>query len=276
MRNPSNDTKKFTLTLDKLTGTFPVAKDMKKVLIYPYTAENDDQVYNYGDKITIELAPLEVVIMKFSSQEEIVPQLLYGRFESNNELLLFFDERIYTDISLVSSDEKIKDIEILEDYSTLKIIFENPVEKAFVSLTVKNAFGEMNGVEFDGKYYENFICDDNIIPSARDFSIQFTVEDVDDGELLSAQNLGVSVNDKLGVISFGERKSRGDIELQKGDLITVVCEPNGLAKLYVNGELSSSAYNEFLCNELKGSEIQLSENATNLTVISKALSFKEI
>ena len=276
LRNPSNDTKKFTLTLDKLTGTFPVAKDMKKVSIYPYTAENDDQVYNYGDKIAIELAPLEVVIMKFSSQEEIVPQLLYGRFESNNELLLFFDERIYTDISLVSSDEKIKDIEILEDYSTLKIIFENPVDKAFVSLTVKNAFGEMNGVEFDGKYYENFICDDNIIPSARDFSIQFTVEDVDDGELLSAQNLRVSVNDKLGVISFGERKSRGDIELQKGDLITVVCEPNGLAKLYINGELSSSAYNEMLCSELKGSEIQLSEKVTNLTVISKALSFKEI
>ena len=126
------------------------------------------------------------------------------------------------------------------------------------------------------KYYENFICDDNIIPSARDFSIQFTVEDVDDGELLSAQNLRVSVNDKLGVISFGERKSRGDIELQKGDLITVVCEPNGLAKLYINGELSSSAYNEMLCSELKGSEIQLSEKVTNLTVISKALSFKEI
>ena len=172
--------------------------------------------------------------------------------------------------------EKIKDIEILEDYSTLKITFENPVEKAFVSLTVKNAFGDMNGVEFNGKYYENFICDDNKIPYVRDFSIQFTVEDTEDGELLSAPNLSVSVNDKLGVICFGERKSRGDIDIQKGDLITVVCEPNGLAKLYVNGELSSSAYNETLCSELNGSEIQLTDKATDLTVISKALSFKEI
>lgn len=276
LRNPSNNKKKIALTLDKLLGVFPNTKGLQKISIYPYSADNDERLYCYGDKLVVELAPTEVVIMKFSSEEEIAPQLVYGRFNSNSELLLFFDERIYTDASLVSSDEKIKEIEILEDYSTLKITFENPVEKAFVSLTVKNAFGNMNGVEFNGRYYENYICDDNIIPSARDFSIQFSVKDTEDGELLSVENLSVSVSDKLGVISFGEKKSRGDIDIQKGDVITVVCEPNGLAKLYVNGELSSSAYNEMLCKELEGAEITLSENAKDLKVLSRALSFKEI
>ncbi|MBR5247294.1 MAG: hypothetical protein IKV25_07990 [Clostridia bacterium] len=276
LRNPSNKTQKFTLTLDKLIGTNTMAKDMKKASVYPYIAENDDRLYNYGDKVTVELAPCEVVIMKFSSQEELVPQLLYGRFETSKELLLFFDERVYTDVSLISSNEKISSVEMLEDYSTLRITFENPVKKAFVSLTVKNAFGDMQGFEFSGKYYENFVCDSNHIPSTRDFTVQFTVEDNDDGELMSADTLKVSIIDKLGVICFGEKKSRGDIDVQKGDVITVVCEPNGLAKLYVNKELSSSAYNDNICKELEDSEILLSEKANSLRVLSKALSFKEI
>lgn len=276
LRNPSNNPQKFTLTLDKLVGTFPVAKDMERISIYPYTTDKDERTYSYGDQLVIELAPLEVVIMKFSSQEELVPQLVYGRFESDKELLMFFDERIYTDLSLISSNEKIKDIEILEDYSTLKITFENPVEKVFVSLTVKNAFGDMNGVEFSGKYHHNFICEDNKIPSARDFTIQFNVDNTDDGDVLTVQNLTVKLNNQLGEISFGDKSSVGDILIQKGDLISVVCEPNGLAKLYVNGELSSSAYSEVLCDELKDSEIQVSDKVNNLKVISKALSFKEI
>ena len=36
-------------------------------------------------------------------------------------------------------DEEIVKTELLEDYSTLKITFKNSVEKAFVSMTVKNA-----------------------------------------------------------------------------------------------------------------------------------------
>ena len=276
LRNPSNETKKFTVVLDKLTGTFPCAKDMKKISIYPYNSAEDEKLYKYGDKLVVELAPLEVTIMKFSSEKELLPQLVYGRFETSQELLLFFDERVYTDISLVTSDEKIKSVDILEDYSTLKITFENPVQKAFVSLTVKNAFGDMNDVEFSGKYNENYICSDNRIPEVRDFTVQFIVEDATDGELMNAYNLNVSINDQLGVISFGEKKSRGDIDIQKGDVLTVVCEPNGLAKLYVNKELSSSAYNEEVCSELKNCEITLSDNAKDLKVMSKALSFKGI
>ena len=276
LRNPSNSPQKFVLTLNELIGTFPVAKDMKKALIFPYTTDIDEKTYSYGDKIVIDLAPLEVVIMKFSSQKELVPNLVYSRFESDKELLMFFDERIYTDISWISSDEKISSIEVLEDYSTLKITFENPVEKAFVSLTVKNAFGEMNGVEFSGKYHKDFVCEENVVPAVRDFTIQFTVNEICDGDLMSAHNLNVRLNKQIGEISFAEKVSTGDVIIQKGDVLTVVCEPNGLVKLYVNSELSSSVYNDDIYDELANSGIALSKNASDLKVFSKALSFKEI
>ena len=276
LRNPSNNPQKFKVKLDELIGTFKGTENMRKALIYPYTTEKDDNLYSYGDEFVVDLAPLEVVIMKFSNEREIVPQLVYGRFESDKELLLFFDERIYTDISLISSDEKIKGVEVLEDYSTLKLTFENPVQKAFVSITVKNAFGDVSGAEFSGKYYENNICTNNVIPSVRDFTIQFNVNNTENGDLLNAHNLNVAVADGFVFISFGGNQSIGDIAIKTGDLITVVCEPNGLAKLYVNKELSSSAYNENVCKELEGLEIKLSDNANNLKVISKALSFKEI
>ena len=93
--------------------------------------------------------------MNFSSREEKVADLVYGRFNASNEILLHFDDRIYTDINCISCDHKIDEIQLLEDYSTLKLTFENPVQKAFVSITVKNAFGDVRGAEFSGKYYEN-------------------------------------------------------------------------------------------------------------------------
>lgn len=277
LRNPSNNPKKFTLTLDKLIGVNTDAENMKKVSIYPYDAVNDEKLYNYGDTITVELAPLQVVIMKFSSAPQQLPNLVYGRMDTDTELLLYFDERVYTDINLISSDEKIKSVEVLEDYSTLKIAFESSIEKAFVSLTVKNAFGDMADYQFNAKYYKDFVCDDNKVPSPRDFSISFAVQNTDDGELLNiADELKASINNGYAVISFGDKKSRGAVTLQKGDVICVVCEPNGLAKLYVNGELSSSAYNSSLSGNIVGSQIVPSDKATDLKVLSKALSFKEV
>lgn len=277
LRNPSNKSQSFTIHLDKTIGTFETAQDMKKISIYPYKADNDEKFYKYGDQITVDLAPCEVVIMKFASEQEKAPSFVYGRFESATELLLFFNDRIYTDLSCVSSDEKIKNIEVLEDYSTLKIVFENPVEKAFVSLTVKNAFGTLNDVQFSGKYYPDFVCTDNILPGLRDVTVQFILKDTENGKLISVGDvLSVNNSEGYGAVHFGEKASRGDIQLAAGDLLTVVCEPNGLAKLYVNGELSSSSYNENLEASLSNYEIMMTDSISDLKVISKALSFKEI
>ena len=277
LRNPSNKSQKYTINLDKTIGTFASAQDMKRAFIYPYAAEKDGNLYKYGDSITVDLAPCEVVIMKFSSMEERMPELVYGRFASETELLLCFDERIYVTPDCISSDEKIEGVELLEDYSTLKIRFQSPVEKAYVSLTVKNAFGDCTDVQFSGENEYNGALTNNQFQRLRDVTIQFTLKDTECCDFIAIDDvLSVSNIEGYGAIRFGECASRGDICLKTGDLLTVVFEPNGLAKLYVNGELSSSAYNKNLAYDSTPYSITSWDNITDVKIIPRALSFNEI
>ncbi len=277
LRNPSNDTKSFTLTLDEKIGVYKETDNLKKVSIFPCTSDVDDKTYKYGDEITFELSSCEAVIVKFSAEKEKTPSLVYGKFESENELLLIFDDRIYFNSDCISCDEKIAKTQLLDDYSTLKITFEGAVEKAFVSMTVKNAFGTPTDAQFDGKNYFNITNNENILPCLRDVTVEFKLNSTEGEKLVSVGDIfEVRNSEGYGAIRFGEKSSRGDIKLSTGDRLTVVFEPNGLAKLYVNGALSSSSYNAQLGSTLTECEISSSESVENINVIPRALSFKEI
>lgn len=278
LRNPANRPQSITVTLDDTIGVDKEMQNLRMAYVYPYDKKSDGKTYCYGEQITVELAPLEALIMKFSQAEEKLPQLIYGRFDSSTELLLFFDDRVYIDAEMISSNAKISDFELLEDYSTLKIIFENPVKKPYVSMTVKNAFGDFTDVTFKGQYYADFVCEEAKTPCGRDFTVQCTLNNVDDGVLLGIGDvINVSNREGYGAIRFNDKTSRGDIALNTGDKITVVCEPNGLIKLYVNSNLACSVYNgDEYCTALENAEITLSDKVNELKVMSKALNFDEI
>ena len=277
LRNPANYEQEYVLTLDKTLGTFEGMNNMRRAFIYPYSGEVESTLYSYGDSITVKLPPLGAVIMKFSSEEEKLPSLIYGRFDSANELLLFFDDRIYLEEKAVSSDAEIAKTELLEDYSTLKITFGSDVDTVNVRLTVKNAFGDSTTVNFSGKNYPDFVCADGKIPCGRDFTVDCTVDNAKDGNVLNmGEIINISISESVGTIRFGEKVSRGEAEIKNGDRITAVCEPNGLMKLYVNGKLECSAYNSQYCAELENCDVTLSENVSGLRVMSKALSYDEI
>ncbi len=277
LRNPGNNSQTFTITLDEKIGVDKTCQNMKLVHVYPYNKPMSNKTYSYGDTITVNLSSLEVIIMKFSSVEEKLPSLVYGRFDSEKELLLFFDDRIYVNTDMISSNAKIAGIELLADYSTLKVVFENPVKKPYVSLTIKNAFGDFTDVTYRGEYYPDFKCSDNKIPCNRDFTVQCVVDNAVDGVILNVGDIiNVSCRDDFAVLRFGDKTSKSDLTLQNGDKITILCEPNGLVKLYVNSNLACSVYNVQKCNELQNAEITLSDNASNLTVLSKSLDYNNI
>lgn len=278
LRNPANRTQSMSITLDEKIGVSKNAQNMRLAFIYPYGRQTEGRTYSYGDTITVNLAPLEAMIMKFSCAAESLPQLIYGRFQSANELLLFFDNRIVVDENAISSDAKISKTELLEDYSTLKITFTENVEKAFVSLTVKNVFGDMCDAQFSGKYYPDFICAENQIPCGRDFTVQCKLNTAEDGVLFSIGDIvNVSSRDGYGAIRFKDKTSRGDIALKNDDKLTVVCEPNGLVKLYVNSNLACSVYNgDEYCEALENCEITLTDKCSDLKVMSKSLSYDQI
>ena len=275
LRNPANRPQTFKLVLDESFGTFKGTENLKLSFVYPYDHSADDKTYNYGDEFSMELAPHEVVIMKLTNVKENVPSLIYGRFESDKELLLFFDNRIYIDSDAISSNAKIAEYKLLEDYSTLKITFENPVKKPRVSLKIKNAFGDSAEVTFKGQYYPDFICDDNKLPSDRDFTVSCVLNKSEDGTLLSFGDV-FAVNSYSGyaLLRSGEKTSHSEAFLRQGDKLSVVCEPNGLLKLYVNGNLACSIYNKEL--KLESIEVVASENISEIQIMSKALSYDEI
>lgn len=276
LRNPANRNQSFKFKLDESFGTFKGTENLKCAFVYPYDHQKDEKTYNYGDEISFELAPHEVIIMKFSNVKENVPSLIYGRFNSDKELLLFFDDRIYINTEMISSNAKISGVELLEDYSTLKVTFENPVKKPYVSLTVQNAFGDYTDITFKGKYYPDFICDDNKLPSDRDFTVSCTVNKAEDGTLLSFSDIfNVNSHSGYAVIRLGEKVSHSEAFLRVGDKLSIVCEPNGLLKLYVNGALACSAYSKEPLT-LENAEVVLSENVTYLKIMSKAFSYDEI
>lgn len=278
LRNPANRQQSITITLDETIGVNKGMQNLKMAYVYPYDKKTDDKTYSYGEVITVNLMPLEVLIMKFSQVEEKLPQLIYSRFESDRELLLFFNDRIYVDENAISSDAKISSIQLLEDYSTLKINFAEPTEKAFVSLTVKNAFGDMADAQINVKYHKDFICEDMKAPCGRDFTVQCTVNSAEDGVLFSIGDIvNVSNHEGCGAIRFDSKTSRGDISLHENDKLTVICEPNGLIKLYINNSLACSVYNgEEYCTALEDAEITITDKVNNLKVMSKALDFNKM
>ncbi len=275
LRNPANRPQPFKFVLDESFGTFKGTENLKLSFVYPYDHSADEKTYNYGDEFSMELAPHEVVIMKLSNVKENVPSLVYGRFNSDKELLLFFDNRIYIDSDAISSNAKIKDFELLEDYSTLKIIFENPVKKPYVSMTVKNAFGDYTDITFKGQYYPDFVCDANSLPSDRDFTVRCVLNKAEDGIILSFGDV-FAVNSYSGyaMLRSGEKVSQSEAFLKPGDNLSVVCEPNGLLKLYVNSNLACSIYNKEL--KLESIEVVASENVSEIQIMSKAFSYDEI
>lgn len=276
LRNSANREQKFVLTLDKTIGTYANAANMRRAIVYPYTNKQDGNLYGCGDTITVTLPPLGTVIMKFSSVREKKPELLYGRFESASELRLYFDSRVYFDDDCVSSDCGISDITLLEDYSTVAVTFDKEVESAFVSMTVKNEFGDIAGAEFKGRCYPDFVCTDNRIPAPRDFTVSFKAEK-DGSPFARLGNIAeIGASGGRALLRFGDKTSSGSAQLVSGDRLIAVCEPNGLLKLYVNGELDCSVYNEDCLSGFENAEVTLSESASELKVLSKALSYDEV
>ena len=276
LRNPSSKEQEFTFNLNKNMGCAEFSGEMCRANIYPYTEKCDSENYSYGDSFTVKLNPSEVIIMKFTSEKEKTPSLIYGRFDSATELLLFFDDRIYLSQGMVSSDKKIKSLDLLDDYSTLKVTFAEKTDKAYVPFTAKNMFGDMADGEINAINYPDFVCSENVIPNGRDFTASFTLENtVENDCYIKTDGLSLKAYDGGLLLSLCGKKSKLEAEISAGDRITVVCEPSSLIKLYKNGELLGSVFNGDYVNLLLGQKIEFSENISNIKILSKALKYDE-
>lgn len=277
LRNPSKTAKEYTLVLDESCGVCETAVNMRRAVIYPYCARTDDSLYSFGESISVMLPPGGCVIMKFTNGERRIPQLIYGKTEGDS-VLLFFDDRIIFDKNQIFSDCEISDSEFLEDYSTLKLTFKDKKKKVSVNMTAENIYGDSFTAEFSGNFYPDNACPGKKIPWGRDFTVDFTVDSVNEDNVLlkGGRALKLALKGGIASVGIGEREKTGETALKNGDRLTLVCEPNGLFKLYINGRIECSVYDAGYINSLAGSVLRQSECVSGLKITPRALSYYEI
>ena len=86
LRNPTDETTSLTLTLNKLMGCPETLKDVQCFNVYNKSSGESANTYSYNDKIDITLAPFEIRILQFGSEDNRYPRKRYG-----NDFTISFD-----------------------------------------------------------------------------------------------------------------------------------------------------------------------------------------
>ena len=277
LRNPSPRKITYRLNLNAEIFAPETANNLTAYYILPYDNGKIEGEFNLGDSIDLNLEPYEAVIIKFDNSLNLPPKLLYSRFENDKELLLFFDSRVYLDKNCIECNGEISSIRLLEDYSTVALTFLKPQNSASGKITVANATGESDTVGFTADFYKDFECDENIIPNDRDFTVSGVLEKLENNSFIyleNAVNAGISHGEYF--LRLNDRREKSGVQAGENDKIHLVCEPNGLIKLYVNGKLCCSVYEKEMSFEFKGAEPNFGDCFRHTKTLSKALSYDEI
>ena len=127
-------------------------------LLHPIPDQMPDTTAIFAEYVSMALNIIDKLNLKAGDHVAIMGASKLGYVLA--QLVTYYQGiAIVVDENAISSDAQINGIELLEDYSTLKITFAENVNKAFVSLTVKNLFGDMTDAQFSGVYYPDFVCE---------------------------------------------------------------------------------------------------------------------
>ncbi len=274
LRNPSNESQKYQLSLDKSISCMEVNEDMRRETILPYSPMQDDNKYSFGDSFNINMEAGAIIILKFSSIKEDCPKPIYARFVSENSAAIFFDDRVRINLDNIVTDNNIESINISDDYSAVTIGLSKEDKILGIILPVYNGFGDRAKYQIKCRYYKDNISKRKVFPHGRDFSIYMTIKDF--GPIMKSAYLDFEI-DGNGIKGnfFGETFSI-NANISAGDKIITVCEPNAVLKFYLNSSLIGSRFNEEYFNELSNKKFEISENADDFYLVTRALRYDEV
>lgn len=286
LRNPSDKKQSYTLKLEKAIGVSECAKELTRVNVLPYSAEICNRTYSCGDVLEVTLDAHEIVIYKFSKPEVNAPKLILAKFVSENEIELCFDKRIVISENSFSAENCAFDCELQADYSSVKLTFRNAVPENSVDIrySVKDLYHNVcEGVECVNNYPDGIITDSQENPREikADFTISMTVNSTVKDALIFSQGNALAVSLINGRIRFNccSLKAVSDRQVCDGTdkSITLVRERNGMIKIYIDGELCGSAYDERIINpDIASAPIKQSNSVKSFIIRDKALAFDEV
>lgn len=351
--NPLDEAQTYTLTVDGAIGASKNLIGAAGYQVYPYE-EKDLGVLNYGDTITVELAPHQTIVQQYGVVDMEVPQIVSARSEGQDKIIVKFDERVYLDACML---EGVKgEAALQEDYRTVVLQAEESLlgEKQ-VSVRVRDMSGnvcetsvavtccgednaiihvadidsikdaadlkvtydELTGTSWmDGVSQSYEVLTDHELTGSGAFAISTGVQTVDSGmnlvtagddvklsidqsgyveftvgnmTLNSQKNVTTVTKKAYGVFgtdSYVPTQTKTDVVGMVNDgkahAITAVREANGMLKLYLDGELCASCYDEAAVGyELSGGTIRIADDSfqgklAEVLILNKALGYDEV
>ncbi len=324
IRNPLDSAQTYTLTYDRLVGVTEGIKDVKgKVVVGDLKWQTEDLKVSYGDVVTFELEPKEVLIIQYGETDTTAPAIdsIHG---NGNTLEITFDENIREPEAANISVEgnTVTDVTLKADRKTALVTLENRLTPGSqINVTVNNILdivGNAGNDTHSDDYYKDDIvlvyeggefngtslsAESNAsIDGHGDFTVAGKVNTTSKNAVLVAQEGAYTVSiDEEGYLEFTfngmtanskyteKLINNGQVEATVKGLVAdgnehtfvAVKEVNGMIKLYVDGKLVKSAYDETKVNpEVNKGNILLGEglNGTlsNVAIFDRGVAFDEV
>lgn len=312
VRNPKSEPQTFTVKLNRTIGVPENAKDLWRTLIIKHNSDRKDdntQPFQYDDEITVTLQGGEIRIWKFSPDKDVTPARLVCLKANNDTLTVEFSEPIEANSQnfCLSDGSAPTWLETLPDFRTVKMTFEKHLKpgKAY-TLETKGLLdwngnaADMTSPEFYA-YTNQTILDiakERKLKSQKTYKARMSVAGSADFNvscsLYSTANTGNIVSQEgafaltleQGRIKFsvGKLVAMSDKKIADGKWHTISCcrEKNGMLKIYIDGELDKSVYDEKILNEPLGfNKITLGQKGIDgmikhVLVENKARTFAEV
>lgn len=272
LRNPATTAKEITFTFDRTMGVAENAGVLKYHLEHSYNlTEGTDTTgaLEYGKEYTITLQPDEVRILRVSKDgDTTAPKYTRAYTDGDKTITVKFDEKVNGKLfevegANISSINKsadgitytIKLTEALENGDTVSIkakdikdLAGNKLENKTITTTYHkdNKVIESNATNVNGS--KQISDTKKSINSNNGFTVSASVKTASKGSVVLQENgydLGINEEGKAYFTLNGATAVSEDVVNDNVQhVITGVKENNGILKLYVDGELVGSAYNE--------------------------------
>ena len=274
LRNSSSEAAEYTVRLDEAIGVNKNLIYAPSVQILPYSTKGIGDIYSYGDKIKVELAPYETRIIHFGRKTKDV-SAEYVSVINKNTVQVTFNQLVNVS-DIVSEGNTIKSVRLLEDYMTAEIVFENDFTNInnFEIAQIKDLIGNSFHTNITFGCYDNHVVTDGLY--AKDpFSVKATLTDEEECVLMSqGEDVTLRVDsDKHIYFTVGKVTLRSSATVDDKVQVMAVREKTGVLKLYIDGVLDSGIYAGL--HFIEHSEA-IRYNEGKVTVYNKAFSYDEV
>lgn len=293
LRNPADRVQGFEVKLDKIIGVSEKADNLAKRQLIPYAAPESIRTYSYGDILEVSLDPHEVLVLEFAEADKNdTAKILFAKANDGRNIEVRFDRIMHCSRENFKINGKTPaQCRMKADYACAVLTFDEPFVSGEKLITEVDGAADCGGTVVKTKtetvYFDKGVIHDGEgkksadYVSYSDFTVRAKCEVPVSKPFVIAESKNgfeLSVNDE-GKIEFSVGKvaavSQKSVLGSEAFAVCAVRERNFMLKIYIDGELQGSAYDE----SASGSGADLSAisvcDGADAAVLDRGMSFNE-